>query len=410
VRSRRLALAALAVGAVPLLGQDAATSPSGGGRFSLGAMAVGVLTRAAPGARGIDRTEGYLTQPMLTAEVTAPGRWASARVALNFEGATLDRGELNPGVYGESYVDRRHPHTYVHELVGGVELPIAGARLSVFGGKGFVPFGSDDPMVRPFEKYPTNHHHAQILERALIVGAVRVARALLEGAIFNGDEPQDPRDAPNANRFGDSWAARATFDVSSLVELSASTAWVESPENARKPGLDQSKRSLVARFQREYGIVRYAMIEHARTSESINGRDAFLFTSSLGEVAASLGSTDLALRVERTTRPEEERSGSDYRTVRPVFEFSVLGITRWDVLTLHAGRRTRLGVAVLSPFAEVSWLRPRAVRRPAALDPEEFFRASSLWLLSAGVRLALGTEHRRMGRYGAASPPGSTHH
>jgi hypothetical protein len=372
-------------------------------------MAVGVFTHAAPGARGIDRTEGYLTQPMVTGIATVR-RVAELRATLNFEGLTLERGELNPGVYGESYVDRRHPHTYVHELVGGIALPIAVARVSLFGGKGFVPFGTDDPMTRPFVKYPANHHHAQILERALIVGAVRVASVALEGAVFNGDEPQDPRDAPNANRFGDSWSARLTVDVTPLLELSASTAWVESPENARKPGLDQSKRSVSARFERDGGPLRYALLEHARTDESINDRDAFRFTSTLGEAALSLGAMDVALRAERTTRPEEERSGSDYRTIRPIFEFSVLGITRWDALTINVARQVRLGTTLLAPFTEASWLRPRAVRRPAALDPEEFFRASSLWLVSAGVRVVLGNTHRRVGRYGAATTADSDAH
>ncbi len=35
----------------------------------------------------------------------------------NLEGATIPGGELAPGNWGEGFVDRRHPHTYVHELV-----------------------------------------------------------------------------------------------------------------------------------------------------------------------------------------------------------------------------------------------------------------------------------------------------
>ena len=50
-------------------------------------------------------------------------RYAGARgdlqllTTLNFEGYTLRRGELNAGMYGEGYVDRRHPHTFVHEAM-----------------------------------------------------------------------------------------------------------------------------------------------------------------------------------------------------------------------------------------------------------------------------------------------------
>ena len=36
-------------------------------------------------------------------------------LTLDFEGLTLDRGQLTPGAYGEGYADRRHPHTYLHE-------------------------------------------------------------------------------------------------------------------------------------------------------------------------------------------------------------------------------------------------------------------------------------------------------
>ena len=91
------------------------------------------------------------------------------------------RGELSTGGYGEGYVDRRHPHSYVHELLAGVEDAVRRAICrSVIVGRGFAPFGSDDPMVRPFEKYPVNHHLAQVLERVLAVGAVRAGPSIGE--------------------------------------------------------------------------------------------------------------------------------------------------------------------------------------------------------------------------------------
>src|SRR5688572_28895336 len=101
----------------------------------------------------------------------------------------MARGELSTGAFGEGYVDRRHPHTYLHELIvtgSGSAGPVA---FSVSGGRGFAPFGTDDPMMRPFEKYPINHHLAQILERALLMGALRLGPAMVEAATFGGDEP-----------------------------------------------------------------------------------------------------------------------------------------------------------------------------------------------------------------------------
>src|SRR5262249_22146806 len=155
------------------------------------------------------------------------------------EGATLARGELNMGTYGEGYVDRRHPHTYLHEAMIGSQIEFGRVGVSVASGKGFVPFGTDDPMSRPFAKYPVNHHLEQVIERLMVTGAVRVSRATLEGAVFNGDEPINPASAPRASRFADSWALRFTLYPVSSLQLSASAAHVNSPEVPLGFGLDQ---------------------------------------------------------------------------------------------------------------------------------------------------------------------------
>jgi len=125
------------------------------------AQAIPLVTRADPTATRSILTEGYLSQPMIMAHGWLGG--LQARVTLNLEGLTLERGELSTGAYGESYVDRRHPHAYVHELLIGAEHAYTGVNGSLFVGRGFAPFGSDDPMTRPFEKYPVNHHLAQVL-------------------------------------------------------------------------------------------------------------------------------------------------------------------------------------------------------------------------------------------------------
>ena len=92
----------------------------------------------------------------------------------------MPEGELAPGMWGEGFVDRRHPHTYLHELVLAADDLLGAAdgatRISLSAGKGFAPFGTDDPMVRPFLRYPVNHHLAQILERAVAIAA-RAGRA-----------------------------------------------------------------------------------------------------------------------------------------------------------------------------------------------------------------------------------------
>src|SRR5689334_21765854 len=99
---------------------------------------------------------------------------------LNLEGLTLSRGELDTGAWGEGYVDRRHPHAYLHELVVGVESAPSAVAGSIYAGRGFVPFGSDDPMTRPFASYPVDHHLAQIIERLMVVAAARAGPIAIE--------------------------------------------------------------------------------------------------------------------------------------------------------------------------------------------------------------------------------------
>jgi len=157
-------------------------------QFFAGASGILEGTRISPAINNRDLTEGYLSQPMLMGDALFPRYGLEFETTVDFEGLTLKRGELNPGMYGEGYVDRRHPHTYLHEVVGTWERDFGSERtMSVTAGKGFAPFGSDDPMSRPFIKYPVNHHLAQILERAVVIGVARAGSMSLELARFNGD-------------------------------------------------------------------------------------------------------------------------------------------------------------------------------------------------------------------------------
>jgi hypothetical protein len=365
-------------------------------------MAIGVASTARPGARNIPVTEGYLTQPMIIGK----GSWLNGRVAsrviVNLEGLTLDRGEINLGVYGEGYVDRRHPHTYLHEAMLGVAFPVGQVASSIWAGKGFVPFGTDDPMGRPFVKYPANHHLSQVIERSQIVGAARFRRISAEASLFNGDEPESPRDWPNTDNAFDSWAVRLTARPFAGLELAASRASVVSPEDPQGLGLDQIKSNMAARWA-SAAAFRYGLIEWGETTEWAGERRAYVFRTLAAEGLVEGREFSAALRVERTIRPEEDRTRSPYRSRRPLLDVNILGRSRWDIATLHLSRRpfTR-GFARGSPFVELAWHRPRAVARPAAIDPEVLFGQGTLWLFSAGMRLHLGSMDSRFGRYGSA--------
>ena len=378
--------------------------------IAFNARAIGLVTRAShtPGDRTL--TEAYLTQPILGATLRANGIYASGM--LNLEGATLHRGELDQGAWGEGYVDRRHPHAYIHELVVGIQSPPASVAGSISVGRGFVPFGSDDPMTRPFVSYPVDHHLAQIIERLVLVAAARAGRVTLEAATFGGDEPVDPSTLPLARRMGDSWSLRATLGAPRLWtmlaggELTASYANVKSPEYREGRGLDQRKAHLGLRFAGEGGpLARYALVELARTTDVDRGRDLYTFDAALAEGALCRGDAGIALRWERSDRPEEERLLDLFRAARPATDVSILGVTEWTTLTAAISLPSlQLYAAHAASFVELA--RVSADRTTAAVfDPVRFYGSTRMWRLAAGLRVGLGegVTHGRMGRYGVAS-------
>jgi hypothetical protein len=364
-----------------------------------GATAILLGTIASPGVNDRTLAEGYLTQPMAMAMLASRSGKFVADLTLNFEGTSLKRGELNAGVHGEGYIDRRHPHTLLHELVGTGNFATGPARLSLTAGKGFVPFGTDDPMSRPFVKYPVNHHLAQILERAMAIGAVAGGPLVLEGAVFNGDEPTGPYDLPNYDRIGDSWSTRVTARTSGM-ELQTSYANVKSPEHASGGGLDRRQLSASARYESKGG---YALAEWARTKEGEGGETSFTFRSMLAEGSIEARRWTFAARAERSERPEHERGLNAFRTPQPHSDLSIIGRTRWDILT--AGASVRLPSyrkLRFSSFVEVSTQHTQSLTNPAVFIPAEFYGADRLWSFSFGGRIGVGMQHKRMGRYGVA--------
>ena len=423
---RRTTRATRTLAALSLVGAGLLANGEGAGAQQVMAQVIPLVTRANPTAGGATLTEAYLTQPAVMADWLGANGRVGARLMLDFEGLTLQRGELNTGGFGEGYVDRRHPHTYVHEAVASLYAgrTVGGDPLrgSLSLGRGFAPFGSDDPMVRTFVKFPVNHHLAQLLERIVAIGAVRWRGVLLEGATFNGDEPVGAANGPRWERFGDSWSGRATIFPVGGVELSASHARVKSPEEVTGHGLDQRKHSIVARWERgptqdPGGVARrdYVMAEWARTDDYGANGFAFRYSSLLAEAVAERPLGTLGLRVESTERPEEERLENPFRTPRPHPDLSNLGITRWTTVTLHLAPRVS-GIRALSirPFVEVARVAAEQTPAGGVFDPRAFYGTDRMWMLSTGARIALGGVHHRMGRYGAALPhaapsPGSPH-
>ena len=366
-----------------------------------GAHAVLFGTHVRNAVGGEPDTELYLTQPTLFAGASLWGGSLEAMATVSLEGVTLEGGELAPGAYGEGYVDRRHPHTYLHEAVLTAQLGAPARGVSLTAGRGFAPFGTDDPMARPFVRFPVNHHLGQILERLVVIGAARRGPVLLEAGLFNGDEPSDASDLGTPDRFADSWSARLTLLPAAGVELQGSYADVESPELPTGGGWDQRKLSLSARVERglRAGAL-YGLVEWKRTTEVNDGEAVFSFGSVLAETSLAHAGWRGGVRLERSDRPESDRIGA-YRTPWPHAELHVLGITRWTTATLMLERRLRLGLLRAAPFVEAAWAHV-GERERGLFERERMYGGSSVRSLSAGVRLDAGHEHTRMGRYGIA--------
>jgi hypothetical protein len=387
----RVAALALTGAWAPLTVLAAQNAPTA----TLSGQGILIYTTVDPIPGGGTLGEVRLVQPIVMLDAAAFRRRVLLHASADFEGWTIPNGELAPGDWGEGYVDRRHPHTYVHEMVLSFHAP----HTTLSAGKGFVPFGTDDPMSRPVERFPVNHHLSQLLERAIAMVAVDVGRATAEVAAFNGDEPTSPGDAPNLSRFGDSWAARLTLRPVSGLEWQASTANVHSPEHRGGAGTDARKWSSSLRADRPMGRARlYGLVEWARTSEA---QGAFVFHSVLCEAALTTGRHQPYYRFERTERPEDTRTFDLFRTVRPLLDNSILGITRWSIHTFGYGvqlgpGRGRLG---LEPFIEVS-LGQIAVVSGVLFDPTAFYGGDTFRSVSVGLRLDWGMRGHRMGHYG----------
>lgn len=377
--------------------------------IAVGAHAVGLVSHATPAMGNKGLTEGYLTQPAVMVDAAIGPLEFNGM--LNLEGLTLRRGELNHGVYGEGYVDRRHPHTYLHEAMGSVRGNWAPIRASLSAGRGFAPYGSDDPMVRPFVKYPANHHLSQILERLVISGAVRGGPVIVEAGLFNGTEPTDPEDLGDVDNFGDSWSVRATVVPLPWLELQGSYAEVTSPENPQGAGLDHEMWHVSARLERWFGAQKvYALVEGGKTAEGKDALDFFHYSTFLTEAAAERDGWSVAVRYERTVRPEEERLIDLFRAVRPHTDNSILGTTQWDIGSLQVAKQLKVGRFAWQPFVEIN--RMHAVPQEAfpVVVPENIYGSDKLWSFSFGIRSSIGMWHERMGRYGVARVPGSEHH
>lgn len=398
-----------------------------GGEWSLMAMgqAFPVASAGVPGEGGspLEASALYLTQPAIMANLESPGSRWTMRTTLNFEGITQPDGTYTFGGWGEGFIDKRHPHTLLHELMLAWNLwELAGGALSLSAGKGFAPYGTDDPMSRPVMKYPTNHHLSQILERWTANGTyVHRSGLSIEAGLFGGAEPDGPYDFSNIGSFGDSWSVRLTQRFGAGIgpgadwEISASYGRVaheaeedEHPGDGRGAGGAPATHLMNAALRHDglHGFGRlYILVEASRSEPSGAGRG---FYSILGESRLELGEGGRHqpyARVEYATRPEFERlglPGSDDFFRYDHDEESTDRATRWLITSVGFGTDVTGLPVSLRPFVEAQHQRVWAER--GGVEPGTLFGTDEFWAISTGLRMFFGGGPMRMGSYGVLDP------
>lgn len=364
-----------------------------------------IVTWGAPRAADGDpiRSDGwYLTQPAVMANLASPGERVVLRTTLNLEAATLEEGELTFGGWGEGFIDKRHPHTLLHELMlswNAWDAPAGSFSLSV--GRGFAPYGTDDPMSRPGLKYPTNHHLSQILERWTVNGVWRTPEWSVEAGVFGGAEPEGPYDLSNIESFGDSWSARVARRMGEGSGPAAEWEISASYGNVLEEHDGESERThLWNGAVRHAGPGLYTLVEASMSRPSA----AEGYFSVLGEAMLERSAHRPYVRVEYARRPEYVREGAP--SSPDFFRYhhgdAAVGATRWLISTAGYGFEATPDPWSLRPFVEIQHHRVRPDR--GGIDPEVLLGSDSFWAVSLGVRVFIGGGPMRMGAYGALDP------
>ncbi len=379
------------------------TAALGGWQITGMAQAHPVVTIGAPGEDGspLRETGWYLTQPALMGHVESPGQRIVLHSTLNFEELTQHDGELTFGGWGEGFIDKRHPHTLLHEMMLSVNFwQVAGGRASLSAGKGFAPYGTSDPMARPGLKYPTNHHLSQILERWTANAAWVRGAWSVEAGLFGGQEPEGIYDFSNIESFGDSWSARVTrrWGASATeplwegsVSLGRITQYAHTDQEAT--------RLLNAALMRTGELGGGELYTLAEASQSyLKGHREFF--SVLGEARWNGGGHQPYARIEYASRPEYARLGAAGSEDYFLYDHDddPIGATRWLIATAAYAFEITPNPWSVRPFVEIQ--RHDVRGDGGGVTPGGLFGTSSFWAISLGARVLLGGEPMRMGSYG----------
>ncbi len=367
-----------------------------------------IVTVGAPGQESspLHATGWYVTQPAVMGDLEGLDQRLVLHATLNFEGLTQKNGELTYGGWGEGFLDKRHPHTLVHELMLSFNAwDVGGGSLSISGGKGFAPYGTGDPMARPGLKYPTNHHLSQILERWTVNVAWLRSDWSLEAGLFGGDEPHGPYDMSNFKSFGNSWSARVARrwggGSGAMRDWEASASFASLTEYAHTQ--EETTHLLNAAVRRSAPLGAGQLYVLVEGSGSLLPRHDDFF-SVLGEARYDWRRHQPYLRVEYARRPEYAREGAPGTAAFFRYEdhLDPIGTTRWLISTIAYAYELTPRPWSLRPFVEAQYAQVRGDQ--GGISATDLFGGTSFWSLSAGFRVYLGGNPMRMGLYGVLDP------
>ncbi len=163
---------------------------------------------------------------------------------------------------GEPLHDRQHPHDLFMELAALYERPVSSnLAVSLYlapvgepasGPVAFPhrPSAANDPLA------PLSHHwqDATHISFGVLTAAIFSRTVKLEGSLFNGREPDEDRyDFDYAGRSLDSWAGRLTANPNPNWSLSASYAYLKSPEELR-PDESQRRITVAVLHSKPFGV------------------------------------------------------------------------------------------------------------------------------------------------------------
>jgi hypothetical protein len=341
--------------------------------------------------------------------------------AFSADKLTTDDGVLTLGAWGGGFYDREHPHDAVHEAVASLVGDISGmhghGQVSVSGGKGVVPFGSDPPMARPALHAPVNHHWSQIIERPVLILGLRFGRVGIEGSVFDGRDGSETSvpashdttthqhggffpDTPDRTGFGRSHALRVIWRPSGVLELRGSLATLVAPGHHPGEGASPVEMwNLSGRFDRMAESGRATVM--AELGRAWSGRP---YWTGLAEGQWAWGLNRVYYRVERTSRPEGPRTSDLFHQATDTLGAAAVGATRWLVQTAGYGLTLRSSRVTVEPILELALGRVTDVGTPA-VDLAALYGRQTLWSGVVAVRLSLGGGHT-MGPYGALAPAG----